>query len=392
MLEGIRVLDVATLAAAPLAATYLGEHGADVIKVEQPQGGDPLRHWGAQKDGIGVVWKTVSRNKRSVAVDLRGEEGQELVRRLAAECDVVIFNARPRTLEKWGLDYPRLKERNAGLVMVHVTGFGLTGPKANAPGFGTLAEAMSGFAHITGEEDGPPTLPPFMLADTVASLHTAYAVMMALYHRDVHGAEGQLIDVSLLEPLARLLEQMPVTYDGTGQSLSRGGNRWDIAAPRNAYRTSDDRWIAMSSSAPALATRVMRAVGRDDLADEIDFADAQQRLDRAIEVDDVVAAWVADRTMEEAMGVFDEAQVAAAPVCDTEQLLADEQVQARAMYHRVDDDELGSLLVQAPVPRFSGQEGRIDHLGPALGAHTDEVLQEILGIDSADLRSRGVVA
>jgi crotonobetainyl-CoA:carnitine CoA-transferase CaiB-like acyl-CoA transferase len=305
MLSGIRVLDMATLAAAPLAATYLGEFGADVIKIEQPQGGDPLRGWGAQKDGVGLMWKSISRNKRSVTVDMRLAEGRELIRRLAARCDVVIANARPQTLRRWELDYPRLRAVNPKVVMLHVTGFGQDGPKASRPGFGTLGEAMSGFAHITGETQGPPTLPPFMLADGVASLNAAYAVMMALYHRDVHGADGQLIDINLIDPLARLLEQSLLAYDQLGVVPRRSGNRWDISAPRNTYRTKDDRWLAMSGSAPTVALRVFRAIGRPDLAESPDFADPQRRLARAGEVDQVVADWVATRTLDEAMEVFE---------------------------------------------------------------------------------------
>ena len=385
MLSGVRVLDMATLAAGPLAATYLGEFGADVIKIEQPQGGDPIRGWGAQKEGVGLMWKSISRNKRSVTVDLRLPEGRELVRRLAAECDVVIANARPHTMRRWELDYPRLREVNPKLVMLHVTGFGQTGPKANQPGFGTLGEAMSGFAHITGEEQGPPTLPPFMLADGVASLNAAYAIMMALYHRDVHGADGQLIDINLIDPLARLLEQSLLAYDQLGLVPSRSGNRWDISAPRNTYRTKDDRWLAMSGSAPTVALRVFRAIGRPDLATDPDFADPQRRLARAGEVDQVVADWIAGQTLEEAMEVFEREEIAAAPVYDVAALTEDEQLRAREVFRRIPDAELGSLLVQTPVPRFSGHEGTVDTLGPPLGAHTAEVLTELLGLSEADL-------
>src|SRR5690606_30589211 len=216
MLEGIRVLDFATLAAAPLVATYLGEFGADVIKIEQPGTGDPIRTWGNQRDGVGLMWKSLSRNKCGITLNLRAAEGQELARQLVRTADVVIVNTRPQTLRAWGLDYESLREVNDRVVMLHITGFGLTGPKSERPGFGTLGEAMSGFAHITGEADGPPTLPPFMLADGVASLNAAYAVLMALYHRDVHGGPGQLIDVNLIDPLARLLEQTLLGYDQLG--------------------------------------------------------------------------------------------------------------------------------------------------------------------------------
>lgn len=385
MLSGIRVLDLATLAAAPLAATYLGEFGADVIKVEQPGQGDPIRTWGNQRDGVGLMWKSVSRNKKSVTANLRVTEGQDLVRRLVEKSDVVIVNTRPQTLAKWGLDYESLRLVNNRVVMLHITGYGLSGPKSERPGFGTLGEAMSGFAHVTGEAEGPPTLPPFMLADGVASLNAAYAVMMALYHRDVHGAGGQLIDINLVDPLARLLEQNLLGYDQLGIVPRRAGNRWDISAPRNTYRTSDGRWLAMSGSSPSLALRVFRAIGRDDLVSDDDFSDPQRRLARAAEVDSVVAEWVAAHTLSEAMAVFDAAEVAAAPVYEIADLVADEQLQHRGVFVSVADDELGAMTVQAPVPRFSGNAGRVDSLGPRLGEHNAEVYHELLGLTAEEI-------
>ncbi|MDD7930996.1 CaiB/BaiF CoA transferase family protein [Actinomycetospora straminea] len=392
-LAGLRVLDMASLAAGPLAATYLGEFGADVVKLEPPGVGDAIRGWGAQRDGVGVMWKSLSRNKRSVTVDLRTPDGQDLARLIAATCDVVVANTRPATLRRWGLDHERLRAQDPRLVVLHVTGFGLEGPKAERPGFGTVGEAMSGFAHLTGEAGGPPTLPAFMLADGVASLTAAYAVMTALYERDTRTGEGRLVDVNLVDPLARLIEQALLTWDVTGEVPGRRGNRWDISAPRNTYRTADDRWIAMSGSAPTVALRVFRAIGRADLAEDPDLADPQRRLARAGEVDAVVAAWVARHTADEAMAVFEAAEIAAGPVYTVADLVADEQMVAREVFRRVPDDEVGSLLVQSPVPRLSGVEARVDHLGPPLGAHTDEVLAEI-GVDGAaraGLRARGVI-
>lgn len=394
MLDGLRVLDFATLAAAPLVATYLGEFGADVIKVEQPRHGDPIRTWGNQRDSVGLMWKSLSRNKRAITLDLRSAEGQDLARRLVSTADVVIVNTRPQTLQQWGLDYEALRAVNDRIVMLHITGYGLSGPKSTRPGFGTLGEAMSGFAHLTGEADGPPTLPPFMLADGVASLNAAYAVMMALYHRDVHGGPGQLIDINLIDPLTRLLEQTLLGYDQLGLAPQRAGNRWDISAPRNTYRTADGRWLAMSGSSPALALRVFRAIGRDDLVRDADFSDPQRRLARAQEVDTAVADWVATKTLAEAMAVFDRAEVAAAPVYDIEDLLADEQLQHREVFVKVPDEELGAMTVQAPVPRFSNIPARLDHLGPRLGEHNTEVYGELLALSPTeidDLHARGVL-
>jgi crotonobetainyl-CoA:carnitine CoA-transferase CaiB-like acyl-CoA transferase len=394
MLDGLRVLELATLAAAPLVATYLGEFGADVIKVEEPRSGDPIRAWGHQRDGIGLMWKSISRNKRSITLNLRCPEGQALARRLVEKADVVIVNTRPQTLRQWGLDYESLRAVNERIVMLHITGYGLSGPKSQRPGFGTLGEAMSGFAHVTGQPDGPPTLPPFMLADGVASLNAAYAVMMALYHRDLHGGTGQLIDINLVDPLARLLEQTLLGYDQLGVVPARAGNRWDISAPRNTYQTADGRWLAMSGSSPALALRVFRAIGRDDLVEDADFSDPQRRLARAQEVDEVVAKWVSSKTLAEAMDVFDAAEVAAAPVYDIADLVADEQLRHRGVFVSVDDRDLGPMTVQAPVPRFSESPCRIEHLGPRLGEHNAEVYGEVLGLTLSDidnLRATGVL-
>jgi len=394
LLSGVRVLDAATLAAAPLAATYLAEHGADVIKVEQPGDGDPIRGWGKQKNGTGLMWKSIGRNKKSVTLNLRTAEGQDLMRQLTSQMDVLVVNTRPATLRKWGLDYDTLRAANPGLIMVHVTGFGLDGPDSDRPGFGTLGEAMSGFAHLTGAADGPPTLPSFMLADSVTSLTAAYAVMMALYHRDVHGAPGQLIDLNLIDPLSRLLEPSVLTYDQLGEVPRRNGNRWDVSAPRNTYRTKDGEWIAMSGSAPTVALRVYRAIGRPELVDDPEFSDAQRRLAHAEEVDAMVAEWIARHTRDEAMAVFRREEVAAAPVYDAPQLLADPHLKERGIHLRVPDEDLGSMRVQGPVPRFSATPGTVAHLGPGLGEHNKEVYGELLGIPGerlAELAEEGVI-
>jgi len=393
-LRGVRVVDAATLAAGPLVATAMGEFGADVIKVEQPGAGDPLRTWGERKDGIGLVWKSMSRNKRCVTLDLRQADGQELFHHLLEASDVLIVGNRPSAMARWGIDYDSVHERHPQLVMLHVSGFGGGGPKSDSPGFGTLAEAMSGFAHLTGQPDGPPTLPPFMLADGVAALAATYAVMMALYHRDVHGGGGQLVDVNLIEPLARLIESSTLAYDQLGKITGRVGNRFDASAPRNAYRTSDDKWLALSSASPTIAARVYRAIDRPDLADDPDYVDSIPRQQRAGEVDRLVADWVVGRTLAESMATFEAASVAAAPVYDAEQLLADEHLRARGTFVPVEDPDLGTVTVQAPVAVLSGTPGRIDHLGRHLGADNDAVFGDLLGVDPdrlAALRAAGVI-
>ncbi|MGO4444659.1 CaiB/BaiF CoA transferase family protein [Mycobacterium sp. 2YAF39] len=384
-LSGLRVVDAATLAAGPLVATALGELGADVIKVEQPGAGDPLRTWGSRRNDIGLVWKSVSRNKQCVTADLRTDEGRRLLHGLLAVSDVLVINTRPSTLARWGLDYESLHHRHPNLVVLHVTGYGGGGPASDRPGFGTLAEAMSGFAHVCGQPDGPPTLPPFMLADGVAAQSATYAVLAALYHRDVHGAAGQLVDISLIEPLARLVEQATLTYDQLGRVQGRTGNRADASAPRNAYRTSDDHWIAISSASSSIAARLYRAIDRSDLAARPEYVDPIPRQERADEIDALVADWIRGQTLEHAMKVFLAEGVAAAPVYDAQQLLADEHLRARGTFVTVDDPDLGAMTVQAPVARLSETPGRIDHLGRALGADNDAVYRDLLGLDDEHL-------
>jgi crotonobetainyl-CoA:carnitine CoA-transferase CaiB-like acyl-CoA transferase len=393
-LDGIRVIESATLAAGPLCGAALAEFGAEVIKVEPPGSGDPMRTWGNRREGIGLAWKSVSRNKRCVTLDLRQPEGQSLFHDLLAESDVLLVGNRPSALVRWTIDFPTVHARHPQVVMCHITGYGKGGPKSDRPGYGTLAEAMSGFAHVVGQPDGPPTLPPFMLADGVASLAATYAITMALYHRDVHGGTGQLVDLSLIEPLARLIETSTLTFDQLGVVPGRVGNRLDASAPRNAYRTLEGRWLAISSASPTIARRVFRAVGRPELADDVRYVDPGLRQERALEVDALVEQWVAARTLDEAMAVFEAAEVTAAPVYDAAQLLADEHLQARGSYVTVDDPDLGPVTVQAPVAQLSETPGRVEHLGRALGADNDDVFGRLLGLDPArlaELRERGVV-
>ena len=388
------MVDAATLAAGPLVATAMGEFGADVIKVEQPGAGDPLRTWGDRKDEIGLVWKSMSRNKRCVTLDLRHAEGQGLFHDLLAQSDVLIVNNRPSALGRWGIDYESVHDRHPHIVMLHVSGYGRGGPKSDRPGFGTLAEAMSGFAHVTGQPEGPPTLPPFMLADGVAALAATYAVMMALYHRDVHDGGGQLVDVNLIEPLARLIESSTLAYDQLGTVTGRVGNRIDASAPRNAYRTADDKWLTLSSASPNIAVRLYRAIDRPDLADDPDYVDPLPRQERAGEVDGLVADWISRRTLDEAMAIFEAASVAAAPVYDAQQLMADEHLQARGTFVRVDDPDLGPMTVQAPVAVLTETPGRITHLGRGLGADNEAVFGDLLEVGPerlAALRAAGII-
>ncbi|GAA1255318.1 CoA transferase [Sphaerisporangium rubeum] len=380
-LDGIRVLDLATLFAGPMAAMLLGDFGADVIKVEHPLKPDPSRGHGPG----GLWWKMLARNKRAITLDLSTREGQDLLLRLAAGTDVVIENFRPGTLERWNLSYDRLTTANPGLVLARVTGFGQFGPYAHRPGFGTLAEAMSGFAAMTGEPDGPPTLPPFGLADGICALATAYAVLTALRARDVSGV-GQVIDMSLVEPILTVLGAQPTVYDMLGVVPPRTGNRSVNNAPRNTYRCADGTWVAVSTSAQSVAERVMRLVGRLDLARRPWFATGAGRAEHAAELDAAVAAWVGARTRDEVLEAFDKAEAAVAPICDIRDVMTDPQLTALDAVTTVTDPDLGPMRMQNVMFRLSATPGRIDWPGRPHGSDTDAVLTA-LGLTPADLDS-----
>ena len=387
----MRVLDVSTVLAGPLTCQILGDYGAEVIKVEHPRG-DSMRGHGRAKNGVSLWWKMVSRNKRCVALYLGDPEGAEVFRRLVATADVVVESFRPGTFERWGLGYDTLKEINPGLVLVRISGYGQTGPYRERAGFGTLAEAMSGFAAITGEPDGPPTLPPFGLADSIAGLTAANATLMALYHRDARGGTGQEIDVSILEPLVTVLGPQPMIYDQLGEIPERTGNRSVNNAPRNTYRTADDKWVAVSTSANSVAERVMRLIGRPDLIEEEWFGTGSGRVEHVELLDEIVSKWVGKRTRDEVIEAFSEAGAAIAPVYDVAELMADPQIVARDAITEVDDADLGPVRMQNLLFRMSETPGAIRFTGRALGADTDAILGDELGLDVAGLRERGIVA
>ena len=394
-LRGIRVLDISTVYAAPITAMLLGDFGADVIKIEHPTG-DPARSHGANKNGHGLWWKVISRNKRCVTLNLGTAEGQQILRDLVVDADVLVENFRPGVLEKWGLGPDRLLGLNPSLIMLRVTGFGQTGPYAKRRAFGTLAEAMSGFAHQTGEETGPPTLPAFGLADGVAGITGAFAVVSALYHRasPAGNGRGEVIDLSLLEPLVGILGPGPSAFDQLGTVAGRHGNRSPNNAPRNTYLTNDDRWVAISASATSVAERVMRLVGRPDLVEAPWFPSAGERARNGDLLDEAVAKWIAERPMHEVCAEFERVGAALAPVYDVEELMRDPQVIVRDTITTVDDEDLGPLKMQNLMFRMHFTPGRIRFPGRRLGQDNATLYSETLGLSPeqiADLHHKGVL-
>jgi crotonobetainyl-CoA:carnitine CoA-transferase CaiB-like acyl-CoA transferase len=391
-LEGIRVIEAATLFAAPLAGMLLADYGAEVIKIEHPRRPDPARGHGPSKDGVGLWFKSLARNKRLMTLSLSTPEGAELFLRLVERSDVVLENFRPGTMERWGLGWNELSDVNPRLVLARVSGFGQAGPYARRPGFGTLAEAMSGFAALNGEPDGPPLLPPFALADGVAGLATAFAVLVALRAREQTGS-GQVVDTSLVEPLMTLLGPQVTAYDLLGLLQPRLGNRSSNNAPRNVYRTADDSWVAVSASATSIATRVLRLVGRPDLVEEPWFETGAGRAAHADEIDAAVGAWIGVRRRDEVLEAFESAEAAIAPIYDARDILADPQFGAIGAIPTVEDEELGPIRMLNLVSRLSETPGAIEHAGKPQGRDTASVLAE-LGVAEAELerlRSAGAV-
>ncbi len=390
-LEGVRVLDVATLFAAPLAATFLGDFGADVIKVEHPKG-DPIRGHGHAKNGAGLWAKMVNRNKRMLTLNLSDAAGQQLLKQLACTADVLIENFRPGTLERWNLGPEELLANNPKLIVLRTTAFGQFGPYARRPGFGTIAESLSGFAAITGQPEGPPTLPPFGLADGIAGLAGAMAILMALYARDKHDT-GQVIDLAIIEPILTILGAQVSVYDQLGIVQQRTGNRSANNAPRNTYRTRDDKWVAISTSAQSIAERVMRLVGHPEVIDQPWFATGTERAEHADELDAYVASWIAERDQSEVIDAFEAAEAAIAPIYDAADIARDPQYAALDSIISVPDEELGPLKMQNVLFRMLGTPGKVRWSGRRLGQDTQAILGE-LGLAKehvADLRTRGVV-
>jgi len=384
-LSGLTVLDCATLFAGPLAATVLGDFGADVIKIEHPRTPDPARTHGPAKNGVGLWWKMLGRNKHTVTIDLSRPGGALLLRRLAARADVLVENFRPGTLERWGLGPDVLHADNPRLVLARVTGFGQFGPYASRPGFGTLAESMSGFAAVTGEPGGPPTLPPFGLADGVAALTLVGAVQTALYHRDVHGAPGQVVDLAIIEPLLTLLGPQASAYDQLGAIPERTGNRSVNNAPRNTYRTRDDKWLAVSTSAQSVAERVMTLVGRREVVSEPWFASGSGRAAHADLLDGYVGDWIAARDLAEVVREFERAQAAVAPVYDIRDVFEDPQYRALDSITTVPDEDLGPLRMQNVLFRLSHSPGAIRWTGRTPGADNDAIFSGRLGLSPEEL-------
>lgn len=393
-LAGLRVIDAGNMIAGPLAATQMADFGADVIKLELPGVGDSMRHWTPMKEGLSLWWKVIARNKRLITLTLSHPRGQELFRELVRDADVLIENYRPGTFERWGLGYEELSRINPRLVMVRVSGFGQTGPYARRGGYGTIAEAFSGIPSFTGAPDRPPTLPGFPMADSVASTFAAMSAMFAIYSRDHGNGRGQEIDVSLYEPLFRLVESQVIGFDQLGIVKQRLGNRLAEDSPRNTYETRDGRWIGISASSQRTFERLAQALGMPELISDPRFADNALRCTHDTALDAIIAGWFRERDCADVMALFEAAEVVAGPVLDISDIMRDPHYQARNNIVSVRDEDFGQVRMQGVVPHFQETPGEVRHAGRKLGADNREIYLGALGLSETEfsaLTEQGVI-
>ena len=396
-LAGLKVLDLSIIVAGGTASSLLADFGAEVVKVERPGTGDPLRNWGPFANGISLWWKVHSRNKKSVTLNLGTPEGQELLKQLAKEADVLIEGFRPGAMERWGLGPRDLQEVNPKLVMLRYSGFGQSGPYKDRPGFGTIAECMSGFVGMTGFQDTPPVLPPIPLADEIAGVFGAMAGMMALYHRDASGdtdAKGQVVDVSLFEPLFRLCIPHITMFDMLGINRERVGNDFPDAAPRSLYKTADDRWLGLSATSQSTFESLAKAMGMEKLLERPEFKNNAARLENRDALNDELNGWLSQRKMKETLDQLIPAGGVVGPVYDAAQIMDDPHYQAREDIIDIDDPELGLTKMVGVVPKFSETPGAVEHAGPVVGEHNQYIYASWLGLceeELAEMNRQGTI-
>ena len=385
-LAGIRVLELGQLIAGPFAGKCLAEFGADVIKIEPPETGDPLRQWRMLHNGTSLWWYVQNRNKKSVTLNLRVREAQEIARRLAKTADVVIENFRPGTLEKWGLGYEVLSGDNPGLVMLRLSGFGQTGPLRDQAGFGAIGESMGGLRYVTGFPDRAPVRPNLSIGDSIASLHGVIGVLMALRHRDTSGGRGQVVDVALYEAVFNMMESVLPEFDMFGVVRERTGSNLTGIVPSNTYLTRDGQHVVIGANGDSIFKRLMKMIGREDLAEDLSLAGNAGRAERADELDSVIGEWTGRHDADQAIRLLNDAQVPNSKIYSIADIVREPHFCARDMIRDVKLPDGASLKVPGIVPKLSETPGDIEWVGPKLGEHTEEVLSS-LGYSSAEIAS-----
>lgn len=393
-LTGLKVLELGTLVAAPFATRLLAEFGAEVIKVEAPKTGDPIRNWREVENETSLWWYAQARNKKSITLDLRQPEGQEIIKKLVTEIDVIIENFRPGTLEKWNIGFEDLKKMNPRLILVRISGFGQDGPYRNKTGFGSVGESMGGIRYLTGYPDRPPTRVGISLGDSLAGMYAAMAALMAIYHRDVKGTGvGQVIDVALYEAVFSLMESMVPEYDRRGVIRERTGSILPGIAPSNTYVCKDGKYVVIGGNGDAIFARLMEVIGRPELKDDERFTSNSKRSEHMEFLDGVIGEWTQKHPLQEAVRILDEAGVPAGPIYSIEEIMTDPQYLAREMIQSFEVEGIGQLKLPGIVPKFSETPGQVKWVGPKLGEHSEEVYKKI-GLSDDELKQlkeKGVI-
>jgi formyl-CoA transferase len=393
-LADLRVIEMGTLIAGPFCGQILGDFGAEVIKIEDPKAGDPMRQWGRSlPKGLSPWWPVIGRNKKSVGLDLRTPEGQALARKLIARADVVVENFRPGAMEKWGLSYESLSAENPRLIMARVSGFGQTGPYSQRAGYGLIGEAMGGLRHVTGEPDRPPARAGISIGDSLAAMHAVMGILMALHHREKSG-KGQVIDAALFESVLAVMENLVTEYDLTGYVRERSGSILPGIAPSNAYPCAGGEMILIGGNGDTVYARLTDAMGRPDLKTDPRFVDHAQRGRNQFELDAIIAEWTSAHALDDLLALLQEKGVPASRVFRAPDMLDDPQYQAREAIVTVEHPVFGPVKMQNAFPKLSATPGRVRWPGPALGQHTDEVLETLAGcslIDIAELKAKGII-
>jgi crotonobetainyl-CoA:carnitine CoA-transferase CaiB-like acyl-CoA transferase len=383
-LKGLKVLEMGQLLAGPFCASQLAGFGADVIKIEKPKTGDPLRVWRKLHNGTSLWWLSMGRNKKSITLDMTNPKGQEIARKLASKVDILLENFKPGTMEKWGMSYEELKAINNGIIMVRISGYGQTGPYSQRPGFANVAEGIGGIRYTSGYPDRPPVRAGISIGDTLAGMHAALGALTAVYHRDVNGGEGQMVDVAIYESIFNMMESTLAEYDKLGHVRERQGAKLEGIVPTSTYPTKDEKFIIIGGNGDSIYRRLMNKIGRKDLAEHAEMQDNKGRVNHEAEIDKAITDWTLTQTYDEAYQSMLEAEVPCGPVYSIADIVKDEQYIARGIFETVEIEPNDTVKIPAVVPFLSKTPGGTDWIGPKLGEHNEEIYRGFLEMSQTE--------